>query len=75
LFLAAVAASAQTIVVHADRLLDGKAKSSKCTVTIEGSKIVRIGGKAKPDYDLKGMTLMPAGSTRTRIRRGTGRRR
>jgi imidazolonepropionase-like amidohydrolase len=28
-------------------------------VTIEGSKIVKIGGKAKPDYDLKGMTLMP----------------
>ena len=29
------------------------------TVTIEGSKIVKIGGKAKADYDLKGMTLMP----------------
>jgi imidazolonepropionase-like amidohydrolase len=60
LFLAAVAASAQTIVVHADRLLDGKGKIIRnATVTIEGSKIVRIGGKAKPDYDLKGMTLMP----------------
>ena len=61
LFLAAaVAASAQTIVVHADRLLDGKGKIIRnATVTIEGSKIVKIGGKAKADYDLKGMTLMP----------------
>ena len=61
LFLAAaVAASAQTIVVHADRLLDGKGKIVRnATVTIVGSKIVKIGGKAKPDYDLKGMTLMP----------------
>jgi imidazolonepropionase-like amidohydrolase len=61
LFLAAaIAASAQTIVVHADRLLDGKGKIVRdATVTIDGSKIVKIGGKAKPDYDLKGMTLMP----------------
>ncbi|HEV1288169.1 MAG TPA: amidohydrolase family protein [Bryobacteraceae bacterium] len=60
LFAASIAASAQTIVVHADRLLDGKGKIVRnATVTIEGSKIVKIGGKAKPDYDLKGMTLMP----------------
>jgi len=60
LFAAAVAASAQTIVVHADRLLDGKGKIVRnATVTIEGSKIVKIGGNAKADYDLKGMTLMP----------------
>jgi imidazolonepropionase-like amidohydrolase len=60
LFAVAVAASAQTIVVHADRLLDGKGKIARnATVTIVGSKIVKIGGKAKPDYDLKGMTLMP----------------
>jgi len=59
-FLAAVTASAQTIVVHADRLIDGKGKIVRdATVTIEGSKIVKIGGKAKPDYDLRGMTLMP----------------
>jgi imidazolonepropionase-like amidohydrolase len=59
-FLAAVTACAQTIVIHADRLLDGKGKIIRnATVTIEGSKIVKIGGKAKPDYDLKGMTLMP----------------
>jgi imidazolonepropionase-like amidohydrolase len=60
LFAVTLAASAQTIVVHADRLLDGKGKIVRnVTVTIEGSKIVKIGGKSKPDYDLKGMTLMP----------------
>ena len=48
LFATALAASAQTIVVHADRLLDGKGKVvNNATVTIEGSKIVKIGGKAK----------------------------
>jgi imidazolonepropionase-like amidohydrolase len=60
LFAAAVAASAQTIVIHADRMLDGKGGVVRnATVTIEGSKIVKIGGNAKADYDLKGMTLMP----------------
>lgn len=60
LFAAAVAACAQTIVVRADRMLDGQGGIVRdATVTIEGSKIVKIGGKAKPDYDLKGMTLMP----------------
>jgi len=60
LFAAAVAASAQTIVIHADRMLDGKGGVvPNATVTIEGSKIVKIGGNAKADYDLKGMTLMP----------------
>jgi imidazolonepropionase-like amidohydrolase len=60
LFAAAVAASAQTIVIHADRMLDGKGGAVRnATVTIEGSKIVKIGGNAKADYDLKGMTLMP----------------
>ena len=58
--LVAASAGAQTIVIHADRLLDGKGKVVRdATVTIEGSKIVKIGGKAKADYDLKGMTLMP----------------
>jgi len=43
LFAAAIAASAQTIVVHADRLLDGKGKIVRnATVTIEGSKIVTV---------------------------------
>jgi imidazolonepropionase-like amidohydrolase len=60
LVLCAVMASAQTVVVHADRLFDGKGGVlSDATVTIEGSKIVKIGGRAKADYDLKGMTLMP----------------
>ncbi len=55
-----VTANAQTIVIHADRLLDGKGKLARnATVTIEGSKIVKIGGNAKADYDLKRMTLMP----------------
>jgi imidazolonepropionase-like amidohydrolase len=60
LFAAAAALSAQTIVIHADRMLDGKGGIVRnATVTIEGSKIVKIGGNAKADYDLKGMTLMP----------------
>src|SRR5271155_5330643 len=60
LFAAAIAASAQTIVVHADRLLDGKGKIVRnATVTIEGSKIGENGGKTKPHYVLNGMTLMP----------------
>jgi imidazolonepropionase-like amidohydrolase len=60
LFVAALSCCAQTIVVHADRMLDGKGGVVRnATVTIEGSKIVKIGGNAKVDYDLKGMTLMP----------------
>jgi imidazolonepropionase-like amidohydrolase len=60
LFAAALTCAAQTIVVHADRMLDGKGGVVRnATVTIEGSKIVKIGGNAKADYDLKGMTLMP----------------
>jgi len=52
--------TAQPIVIHADRMLDGKGGEVRnATITIEGSKIVKIGGSAKPDYDLKGMTLMP----------------
>lgn len=55
-----VTANAQTVVIHADRMLDGKGKLIRnATLTIEGSKIVKIGGNAKADYDLKGMTLMP----------------
>src|ERR1700691_2713524 len=58
--LVAATAVAQTVVIHADRLLDGKGGIVRdATVTIEGTKIVRIGGNAKADYDLKGMTLMP----------------
>jgi imidazolonepropionase-like amidohydrolase len=60
LFAAALSCAAQTIVVHADRMLDGKGGIVRnATVTIEGSKIVKIGGNAKANYDLKGMTLMP----------------
>ena len=59
-FLIAAVASAQTIVVHADRMLDGKGGVVRnATVTIQGSKIVKVGGKAQADYNLKGMTLMP----------------
>jgi hypothetical protein len=58
--LVAATAGAQTLVIHADRMLDGKGGVVRdATVTIEGSKIVKIGGDAKADYDLKGMTLMP----------------
>jgi imidazolonepropionase-like amidohydrolase len=60
LLVAAVALNAQTIVIHADRVLDGKGGTIRdATLTVEGSKIVKIGGSAKPGYDLKGMTLMP----------------
>jgi imidazolonepropionase-like amidohydrolase len=60
LFGVALSCAAQTIVVHADRMLDGKGRMVRnATVTIEGSKIVKIGGHAKANYDLKGMTLMP----------------
>lgn len=57
---AAVTCAAQTIVIHADRMFDGKGGVTRdVTLTIEGTKIARIGGNAKPDFDLKGMTLMP----------------
>jgi imidazolonepropionase-like amidohydrolase len=60
LLAVAVTAAAQTTVVHADRMLDGKGGIVRdATVTIEGSRIVKIGGAAKADYDLTGMTLMP----------------
>jgi imidazolonepropionase-like amidohydrolase len=58
--LIAATASAQTVVIHADRVLDGKGGVVRnATVTIQGSKIVKVGGKAQADYNLKGMTLMP----------------
>ena len=61
LFLAAtVACSAQTVVIHAGRILDGKGSVLReTTLTVGNGKIVSIGGTAKPAYDLKGMTLMP----------------
>lgn len=60
LFAATLSCCAQSIVIHADRILDGKGGTiPNATVTIEAGKIVKIGGNSKPDYDLKGMTLMP----------------
>jgi imidazolonepropionase-like amidohydrolase len=49
------------IVIAAGTVLDGKGKVLRNTrIVIEGSKIVRIDGKAGPvDYDLRGLTVLP----------------
>ena len=55
---AALTAAAQSFVIHADRIIDGKGGMvSNATVTVEGSRIM-TGGAGKL-IDLKGMTLMP----------------
>ena len=55
---AALTAAAQPIVIHADRIIDGKGGMvSNATITVEGSRIM-TGGPGKV-IDLKGMTLMP----------------
>ncbi|HYX25723.1 MAG TPA: amidohydrolase family protein, partial [Thermoanaerobaculia bacterium] len=55
------------VTIRAGRLLDGRGGAREdVTVTIEGSRIVRVekmeaGGTAKPTWDLRGLTLMPGG--------------
>jgi imidazolonepropionase-like amidohydrolase len=64
MLMAAGAASAAPITLHAGKLLDGKGGFREdVTVTIEGSRIVAIdpGTKGKPTYELKGLTLLPGG--------------
>jgi imidazolonepropionase-like amidohydrolase len=53
---------AQRIVIQTSTILDGKGGVLKDQqIVIEGSEIrtVASGGKAKPDYDLRGLTVMP----------------
>ncbi len=62
LLLAALAsASAQTIVINAGTVLDGKGGVLRNQqITISGSKIVSIApGRAAATYDLSGLTVMP----------------
>lgn len=56
--------SAETIRIHAGRLLDGRGGVREdVTVTIAGSRIVAVepGGRGPVTYDLSGLTLMPGG--------------
>jgi imidazolonepropionase-like amidohydrolase len=56
--------AAEPVTIRAGRLLDGRGGVLKdVTVTIEGSRIVSVepGGTGKPDWDLRGLTLMPGG--------------
>lgn len=62
--LAAAACHAQQphrIVIQTGTILDGKGGVLKDQqIVIEGSEIRSVGaGKAKPDYDLRGLTVMP----------------
>ncbi|SPF38659.1 Amidohydrolase [Candidatus Sulfopaludibacter sp. SbA4] len=63
--LAAAAALAQTpahrIVIQAGAILDGKGGTLKNQqIVVEGSRIQSVApGNQKPDYDLRGLTVMP----------------
>jgi imidazolonepropionase-like amidohydrolase len=52
---------AQRIVIQTSTILDGKGGALKDRqIVIEGSEIRTVAaGKAKPDYDLRGLTVMP----------------
>ncbi|HEX4961561.1 MAG TPA: amidohydrolase family protein [Thermoanaerobaculia bacterium] len=57
-------ASAAPITLHVGKLLDGRGGSREdVTVTIEGSRIVKVepGGAGKATWELAGLTLMPGG--------------
>ncbi len=60
-FAAVSIASAQTIVIQAGTLIDGKGGVLRNQqIIIEGSKITAVrGGNARATYDLRGMTVMP----------------
>jgi len=59
--LGAVSLGAQTIVIQTGTILDGRGGVLKNQqIVIEGSKIRAVAaGKAKPTYDLRGLTVMP----------------
>src|SRR4051812_4299817 len=52
-----------TIRIHAARVLDGTGRSmGATTITVSGGKIISVrsgGSKAKPDYELGSLTLLP----------------
>jgi imidazolonepropionase-like amidohydrolase len=55
-------AQAKPIVIHADRMVDGRGHvTQNATVVVDGAQIKSVGGAgAMPvTYDLKGMTLIP----------------
>jgi imidazolonepropionase-like amidohydrolase len=55
-------AQARPIVIHADRMVDGRGHvTQNATVVVDGAKITRVGaaGGAPVTYDLEGMTLLP----------------
>jgi imidazolonepropionase-like amidohydrolase len=55
-------AQAKPIVIHADRMVDGRGHvTQNATVVVDGAKIKAVGGAggAAVTYDLKGMTLIP----------------
>ena len=55
-------AQSKPIVIHADRMLDGRGHLVQgATVVVDGAKIKSVGGAAEAPvtYDLKGMTLIP----------------
>jgi imidazolonepropionase-like amidohydrolase len=59
----------EPVTIRAGRLLDGRGGAREdVTVTVEGSRIVAVNAvvsadktKAKPTWDLRGLTLMPGG--------------
>jgi imidazolonepropionase-like amidohydrolase len=59
--------STRPVTIRVGRLLDGRGGSIQdATVTVVGSKITAVergghSGNEKPDYDLRGLTLMPGG--------------
>jgi imidazolonepropionase-like amidohydrolase len=55
------AAQERPVTIRAGALLDGKGGAlQNATITVQGSKILRVGpGAANPTYDLRGLTLMP----------------
>src|SRR3569832_2223501 len=62
LSLAALPVGAQTITIHAARLLDGKGGIVRdAVVTVEAGKITKVGsgGAASATYDLGAMTILP----------------
>src|ERR1700739_3045844 len=61
LVFAAAIAAAQPIVLNTSTILDGKGGTLRNQqIVIDGSKITAVkSGKAKVDYDLRGLTVMP----------------
>jgi imidazolonepropionase-like amidohydrolase len=61
IFAAVSICSAQTIIIQAGTVIDGKGGVLRNQqIVIEGSKITALrGGQARATYDLRGMTVMP----------------